>query len=203
MAPGCQRLVARLLAREQSRTGGLDVERVRPFVRAVAPRLQQLDEDVEHLLVTQLIDDDANRRVLLDSAGDPARQSQLAARLLGAAKKTEDRPRFFQLVELAALLDSTCSEDALGKIRQSAKVVRLAIENGSIVTTQLADLVEDLQRNLPGSLACLESPAEAAAGKSERLRKLYLTLAREREVYARTGSIGNFSASHAHQQRAP
>lgn len=204
VAPLClrgQRLVTRLLVREQQRTGDLEVARVRPFVRVLAPRLDPLDEGLEHVLVAQWVDDEANRQVLLDSAADPARRVPLAASLLGAAKKTDDRARFFQLVELAAVLDPARPVEALRKIRQSAQVVRLAVQNGTIITTQLADLVHDLQRHLPASLAYLEAPAEAAAGKSERLQRLYLTLAHERGVYARTGSIGNFSATLAAQPR--
>jgi hypothetical protein len=202
LAPDGQRVVAQFLASGQERSGELELQRVRAFARHVVPRMTNLDAGVEHALKTQFIQDEANRRVLLDHVADAAKRGQIAGRLALIAKKTTDPERFFNLVELVAILDPAYDDDALHKVRQSTQVLRLAIANASIVGKQLNELVEDLQHNLPGALHYLESPDVAAAGKPGRVGKLYQTLYHEREAFAKTGRVGNFSLSHAAYHRA-
>jgi hypothetical protein len=138
-----------------------------------------------------------NRRVLLDSCGEAAKRSQIASRLLRAAKQVSDSTRFFDLVELAAILDPSYDDQRLERIRLSARVLRMAIANGYIVQSQLTALLQDLREHLPASVNYLESPALAGSSKSKRLSKLYLTLNEERENYTLTGRVGNFAITHA------
>lgn len=202
LSAGGQRLVARLVAKEQARTKTLDVARVQPFARVLAPRMDPLNEGLERVVAAEFLDDDAGRQALLDSAGDPEKRKPIAARLTAAAKAAEDREQFFYLLELAAILDPAYPDESLQKIRCSAQVLRLAMENGTIVSTQLADLVGDLQEHLPDSLQYLEAPGRHAQFQETRLKNLYLTLRDEREVYTRTGQIGNFSVTHAAHRRS-
>lgn len=197
LSAACQGLVARLLAGEQDHTGQFDVSRIEAFARQIAPRMEQLDESTRGLWDAEFANPAANRRVLLDSCGEAAKRSQIAGRLLRAAKKVADSTRFFDLVELAAILDPSYDDQRLQQIRLSARVLRMAIANGYIVQSQLTALMQDLQEHLPESVDYLESPAVAGSSKSERLSKLYLTLNAERENYALTGRAGNFAITHA------
>jgi len=202
LSVGGQRLLARLAAKEQARTRTLDVARVQPFARVLAPRIDPLSEGLEHVLAAEFIDDDAGRQAFLDCADDPEKRKPIAARLTAAAKAAEDREQFFYLLELAAILDPAYPDESVQKIRCSAQVLRLAMENGTIVSTQLADLVSDLQEHLPDSLRFLETPGRHAQYQEARLKNLYLTLRDEREVYTRTGQIGNFAVTHAAYRRS-
>ncbi len=197
LSPAGQGLVTRLLEKEQEHTGQLAVSRVEAFARQVAPRLERLDESTRGLWDAEFANPPANRRVLLDSCGDAAKRSQIASRLLRAAKKASDSTRFFDLVELAAILDPSYDDQRLERIRLSARVLRLTIENGYIVQNQLTELLQDLQEHLPASVNYLESPALAGSSKLERLSKLYLTLNEVRESYALTGRLGNFGMTYA------
>jgi hypothetical protein len=193
----CQGLVARLLEREQDASGTLDLARMKAFAQHVAPRLDRLDESTQALWDAEFAKPAANRKVLLDSCAEPAKRLQLALHLLKVAQKTAEGTRFFDLLEIAAVLDPKYEDERLARIRLSAQVMRLAIANGFIVHGQLTDLIHDIQAHLPAAVAYLEYPARTAVSKSDRLCRLYLTLNHERDEFTRTGRIGNFARTHA------
>ena len=122
----------RLLEREQDASGTLDLERVKGFAQYVAPRMDRLDETTQVLWEAEFAKPAANRKVLLDSCGEPAKRLQLALRLLKVAGKTAEGTRFFDLLELAAVLDPKYEDYRLARIGLSTQVLRLAIANGFI-----------------------------------------------------------------------
>jgi hypothetical protein len=164
------------------------------FAENVAMRLEGLSESCLQYFQRMLIDDAASRSLLLDSCGVPLKRAALADQLLERAGKTDDQQRLLHLLGCVCVLSPR--PDAL-EAKQTLQAIQAVVDNRSIGTKELGDLLTDLQSHHQQAMETLASPMMAAASKGPRLAALYLTLNEMSQKLGATGTVDNFSVVRA------
>jgi hypothetical protein len=164
------------------------------FAEHVAMRLEGLSESCLQYFQRNLIDDAAGRRLLLESCGDPLKRAALADQLLERAGKTDDQQRLLHLLGCVCVLSPR--PDAL-EAKQTMQAIQAVVDNRSIGTKELSDLLSDIQSNPQQAMETLASPMMAAGSKGPRLAALYLTLNEMSQKLGATGTVDNFSVVRA------
>ena len=195
--PLVQGIIAEIATRELGEEGQVQIKRLQPFTKRLAPRMNGLSRPTVVFVHADFIRKNPNRKALLSCAGDPTKRSKTAAQLLKIAKNTKNLDRFLNLLSVAAVVDPEFDETQLKGIQSSIAVLQLAHMEKSIGRKEVNDLEDDIREHLPDSLALLATPLQAALQKNERLAKLYLALNEEVQILQHSGTVSNFGVTRA------
>lgn len=192
-----QRLLAGIARRHVRDDGQVDIQRLKPFAQDVAPRMDGLSRSTTIFFEAEFVRKEQNRTAFLSACRGPDTRKKLSDRLIVLAQSAKQVDRFMHLVAMAAVLDPSIDASSLNGLHASVAVLQLSRTEQSIGRNELSDLIGDIRKNLPNSIATLARPLEAARGKSDRLAKLYLTLNEEAQILQHSGNISNFGVTRA------
>ena len=186
-----QRILARLICRTQS-NGQPHLAKIREFASHIAPRLDVLDKTSLAFFEKQFVEQDANRDVLLASAGAAERRRTISQKLIAGAKNVSDRTRLFGQLAIAAALDPDFDSASLTALGRTLHVLAILEEQGFIGLKQLDQIADHLRERLPEAAAILAEPMLGITGASGPTAKLYLALSEVCMKYDLSGTVDNF-----------
>jgi hypothetical protein len=164
------------------------------FARDIAPNLHGFSEEALKYFTRVLISDEGGRKLLLESLRNDTARVALLEQLLLRAGKTDDHSRALSLLCCASLL---WGQPEASEARASLHAIESVVNNRTIGTRELSDLLADLQAHPLQALEYLASPMMAAAAKSPRVAALYLTLNEVSQKLGANGTVDNFSVVRA------
>lgn len=189
LAAECQICLARMLNAEQ-----LDPHRLQAFAQRVAHRLTGLSDEQIEFFCNRFVDNDSQRARLLKASEADAALQEIADEVFARAGKTSETKTFLNWM-LCGIVIAPAAEMLDAKVNLLA--LQGVIDNRSIGTKELQDLLDDLQSNTREAVEHLASPIRAAGCKSERLATLYLTLNEIGQRLVEAGTVDNFSVVRA------
>ena len=164
------------------------------FARDIAPNMQGFSEETLKYFTRVLLSDEGGRKLLLESLRSDTARTALLEQLLLRAGKTDDHSRALSLLCCASLL---WRQPEASEARASLYAIESVVNNRTIGTRELSDLLADLQAHPMQALETLGSPMMAAAAKGPRVAALYLTLNEVSQKLGANGTVDNFSVVRA------
>jgi hypothetical protein len=172
--------------------------RFQNFVQRIVFRAEGIGETAAQFFRSHFLDSDDNRHKLMDACSSEAQLKQMADLLIARATKTDSNEKFINLLSCASVLDQ--SAESLDS-QVSLNALQSVIDNRSIGTKELSDIMNDLQKDPARAIQTLASPLSVAAEKTERLVTLYLTLNEVGQTLYHSGKVENFSVVRAKYSR--
>lgn len=169
------------------------------FGEQLCERLQDKESPWRSKLIVAASDGEATSAqadMSADSRGSSmdTQANELVSDCFARAKKSSDaRAAFEWLAFAAAFGDNHELHPGIWALDALLGVM----DNRSIGSKELSDLLGDMQRSPAEALVTLANPLMTLAGKSPRLASLYLTLNDITETFRSTGVYGNFSVVRA------
>lgn len=168
------------------------------FVERIVLRAEGIGEVASEFFREHFLSNSENRQLLMDACNSEAKLKSMAQVLIAKAAKTDSNEKFINLLSCATVLDQ--SPESLDA-QVSLNALQSVIDNRSIGTKELSDIMGDLQRDPAKAIYALASPLSVAADKSERLVTLYLTLNEVGQTLYHSGKVDNFSVVRAKYSR--
>lgn len=168
------------------------------LVSKLVYRADGISEAAFEFFRTQFVNNRENFKSLVDASTSDHKLQQLATWLLQLASKTDSNEKCINLLSCATLMDRSATSI---EAQSSLNALQAVIDNRSIGTKELSDIVDDLQKNIAEALNTLANPMSAISGKSERLTTLYLTLNEIAQTLHHSGKVDNFSVLRAKYTR--
>lgn len=193
-----QALLATAIALEEPIEDRLDVPRMENFVKRVVSRAGGIGEAATDYFKQQFLIGADNRKTLLDACDSEIKLQKFAGILRDRAGKTDSNEKFINLLSCVTVLDQLPTSL---EAQVSLSALQAVIDNRSIGSKELQDIIRDLQKNIDTALQALASPLSVAAEKSERLVTLYLTLNEVGQTLFHSGKVDNFSVVRAKYSR--
>ncbi len=202
--PVVQRCAASLAEDKLLDDSQASLNEVKQQIQWLMPRMIVLTEAFGERLCERLLDKGSTWRAKLIAAASGANSTagsttdatrcELVEDCLVRAKKASDARAVFEWLAFASAFGEN---PELHTGIWALDALLGVMDNRSIGSKELSDLLDDMQRSPAEALATLANPLMTLAGKSPRLASLYLTLNDITETFRSTGVYGNFSVVRA------